>query len=105
MRQRAPKAWDRHAIMAEVRRRGGSLSKIARDAGFHPTVCRHAVGTALRSPTGEKLIADFLGVSAAELWPARYDPSDREPTTNVAGGEVENAMTFRHPSAPVERVS
>lgn len=62
--------WDRHAIKAEVHRRGASLLAIARKAGLEPSSTR--VALVRRHTAGEQAIADFLGVNPAELWPERY---------------------------------
>ena len=35
--------WDRHTILAEIRRRGMTLSGIAEDAGLEGSACRHGI--------------------------------------------------------------
>ena len=65
------RAWDRHAIKAEIYRRGQTLVGLSRTHGFHP----HDCGVALLRPYPkvDPVIADFLGVPLHELWPDRYD--------------------------------
>ncbi len=62
-----PENPDKHDILALVRRRGMSLSGIARDAGRHPSVCAH--GIARRNMNGAKIIADALGIDFERLFP------------------------------------
>lgn len=61
--------WDRYSIKAEVHRRGKTLVQVAREGGAWDTACREALIHPCR--TGEILIARFLGVSRATLWPER----------------------------------
>lgn len=66
----APKVWDRHAINAEIRRRGMTLTGIARDAGLYSSCCRQ--GLLGQSITGAKAIAVALDVPFRELFPDSY---------------------------------
>ncbi len=70
MKTRRARVWDRHAIMAEVRRRGSNLRKVALAAELSESTCRKALCEP--QPAGEAAIADFLGVTVHELWPDRY---------------------------------
>lgn len=63
--------WDRHAIAAEVHRRGTTLTQLALDHGLGSSSCRSALCRA--TPRGDHVIAAFLGVTVHELWPDRYD--------------------------------
>lgn len=74
--------WDRHAILAEVRRRGSTLTEISRQAG-EP---RDTASVALRQgyPKGERIISEFLGVPVEELWPERYPNRSQTGKTNAA---------------------
>ena len=75
---------DRHAIIAEIHRRGSSLRKLALAAGLEPSACRVALHR--RHRAGERVIADELGISPATLWPDRYPSSSQgEPTPTKAG--------------------
>jgi Ner family transcriptional regulator len=62
--------WDRHAILAAVKRRGGTLTKIATDAGLERSACR--VAMLRRHRKGEAAIAAFLTLPVSVLWPDRY---------------------------------
>jgi Ner family transcriptional regulator len=72
MRRAAPRIWHPEDIKAAIRKRGISLAKLALNAGFPRHVCQHA----LHEPNshGEALIAGFLGIAAADIWPHRYNP-------------------------------
>ena len=63
-------SWDRHAIKAEVHRRGLTLVGIARARGLEPSACKVALRR--RNFAGERAIADVLGVEPSVLWPERY---------------------------------
>jgi len=58
-------------IKAEVRKKFGSLAQLARQNGVSDSVVRAAL---IRpQPTGNRLIADCIGVSIHSLWPDWYD--------------------------------
>ena len=65
-----PHKWDRHAIKAEIHRRGMTLTRLAQQAGVESSACR----AALIRPNirGERIISDFLGIPRHILWPDRY---------------------------------
>lgn len=89
-----PRVWDRHEIMAEIRRRGSSLRAVSLEAGLSESTCRKAL--AVPMPSGEAAIADFLGVTVHELWPDRYPvrpASTRENATNGAREASLNGAT------------
>lgn len=62
--------WDRHSILAELKRRGTNLTRLALDAGLYESACRQALDG--RSLAGAQVIAKTLGVTVEELWPDRY---------------------------------
>nr|ELR5130232.1 helix-turn-helix domain-containing protein [Providencia rettgeri] len=47
-----------------------SLSQISRSAGLNSSTLNNALSR--RWPKGERIIAEFLGVPAEEIWPSRY---------------------------------
>ncbi len=63
--------WDRHAIMAEVRRRGETLRSISLRAGLTHTACACTL-SGRRWPRAERALAEFLGVPVERLFPDRY---------------------------------
>lgn len=65
-----PKVWDRHAINAEVRRRGMTLTGIALAKGMYPSACRQ--GLIGLSRPGAEAIAEALDVPFRELFPTAY---------------------------------
>ena len=65
------KDWTPARIKFELEERGLSLAEVSRRSGYSPT----AAGRALRTswPAVEAIIAEAIGVSAAEVWPSRYN--------------------------------
>ncbi|GAA0600312.1 helix-turn-helix domain-containing protein [Paenochrobactrum glaciei] len=64
------KKWDRHEILAEIRRRGMTLTGIARDAGLYSSACR--AGMIGASRPGAEAIATALDVPFRDLFPDSY---------------------------------
>lgn len=96
MKTRRTRAWDRHSIMAEVRRRGSNLRQLALEAGLSESACRKALAVPL--PAGEAAIADFLGVTVHELWPDRYptlSASIPDNTANAISSSSLNGATIQ----------
>ncbi|MCX9020933.1 helix-turn-helix domain-containing protein [Citrobacter portucalensis] len=62
--------WHPADIIAALHKRGTSLAAVSRKAGLaSPTLSN----TLKRPwPKGEMLIAQAIGVDAAEIWPSRY---------------------------------
>lgn len=64
--------WDKHAIRAEVHRKGTTLTRIALDAGLEASACRTAL--IRRHYAGERALASYLEINPSILWPNRYSP-------------------------------
>ena len=62
--------WDRHAIVAEMHRRGMTLTGLAKIHGLNPNNFRKVWGCTHRKAEGA--IASFLGVPVEQLFPDRY---------------------------------
>lgn len=65
------KRWDKHAIKAEVHRRGETLKSLSLKAGLSAPAC----ATTLWGrpwPRAEQALADCLGVPVEHLFPERY---------------------------------
>lgn len=73
--QKHATTWDRHAILAEIRRRFGSSRAFAREVNLTAAEVSAALGSPY--PKAEKAIAFALGVSVQTLWPDRYWPNGR----------------------------
>ncbi|WP_413813701.1 helix-turn-helix domain-containing protein [Mesorhizobium sp. Root1471] len=67
--------WDRHAILAEIKRRHGSLKAFADRTPVSASDISVALGSSY--PKAEKAIATALGIPARDLWPDRYWPNGR----------------------------
>lgn len=64
------KVWDRHAIKAEIERKGHTLTSLAIQFGMPAQTVRNALDKPSRS--GELAIAKFLGVPVHKLFPERW---------------------------------
>ena len=58
-------------IKYQLRRRGSSLSKLARRLGVTRQAVRNALATPY--PKMERAIADEIGVHPGRIWPERYE--------------------------------
>lgn len=87
--------WDKHAIKAEIHRRGKTLAAVAEEAGLEVSAC--SVALKKRWKRGEKAIADFLRVPAHVLWPDRYPRRlTRRPVNGAAAGGASQKSSGGH---------
>jgi len=97
----AEKVWDRHSVVAEVKRRGETLTGIAKGEGLYDAACRQ--GVAGGSYAGAKAIAKFLGIPVRTLFPGLYTAQlAREDRTAKASA---SASQKRSPRADAARAS
>jgi Ner family transcriptional regulator len=69
--QNANRDWHPEDIKAEIRKRGATVAKLARDNDLS----KQALGQCLErraSEHGDKIIAEFLGLKPHQIWPSRY---------------------------------
>lgn len=67
--------WHRADIVAELRKAGWSLRRLATHHGYaSPTTLTTAL--ARPWPKGERLIAEAIGTEPATIWPTRYREND-----------------------------
>lgn len=74
MPRRTDRAWDTHAIKAEISRRGFNQAQLALHLGFKPSRFRH-VWNRVDRPVERKIcdwINEEIQVSIEKLWPNRY---------------------------------
>ena len=62
--------WHPADIIAGLKKRGTSLSALSRQAGLASSTLANALTR--RSPKGERLIAEALGIKPEQIWPSRY---------------------------------
>ena len=72
--------WDRHAILAEIKRRDGTLAAFAGRTSVSASEISAALGSPY--PKAEKAIAAALGIPVQTLWPDRYWPNGRRRSTS-----------------------
>jgi len=86
--------WHKADIKAEVEKRGTNLTALALQAGLSESTCRAAL---LRSqPQGERVLADFLGVSLHQLWPKRYSRDGQRLKVNHERDESKSNRVGAH---------
>lgn len=66
--------WDRHQILAEVKRHHGTLSALAKLHGI--TGSNLSVVFSQPYEAGERIIAKAIGMKLHVLWPDRWDQND-----------------------------
>lgn len=83
-----PAEWDRHAIKAEINRRGMTLTGIARAAGLSESACRRALFGLDRR--GADAIADAIGIPFDTLFPTGFIRSRSSHPKASANGRPES---------------
>ena len=67
--------WHAEDVKAAIRKKGTTLTALSDLHGYSDSYLR---GTLIRHrPHGEAIIAEFLGISPADIWPERYSRQDR----------------------------
>jgi len=67
--------WHRQDVLAAIRKRGISAAELARRNGYSNPATFYNVFK-VPYPKVQKIIAEYLGVPANEIWPSRY--ADKE---------------------------
>lgn len=91
--------WSHQRVLFEVRERGTTLSALSLSRGY----ARNTLHCALDRrphPRANSIIADFLGVSRHEIWPAWFDADDR-PRQLPADPEQRAAIDPYSPCVPL----
>ncbi|KMJ44648.1 MULTISPECIES: helix-turn-helix transcriptional regulator [Xenorhabdus] len=65
------KDWHSADIIAELKKRGTTLSEVSREAGLASSTLANALQR--HWPKGERLIATALERTPEEIWPSRYE--------------------------------
>jgi len=78
-------------IKAAIRKRGSNLAALAEVVGLSAATLNAAIKRRA-STRAEQVIADFLGIPAAEIWPSRYDANgERTVVPRARAVEAEEA--------------
>lgn len=99
----SPARWDRHAIKAEVHRRGMTLTGIARDAGLAENACRKALFGIDRK--GADALAAALDIPFNTLFPAGFHQSrssQRHRSAKPAGESRKKSLCTADSAGPRE---
>ncbi|MGG4663403.1 helix-turn-helix domain-containing protein [Providencia vermicola] len=70
------KDWHPADIIAAIKKKGSSLAELSRSAGLNSSTLNNALSRRWRK--GERIIAEFLGMEPAEIWPSRYYHRDQK---------------------------
>lgn len=70
-------SWDRHAIIAEIRRRGTTIDALGAAHGYARGTLNNVF--VQRWPRGQAIVAHFLERTRHELWPDLYAADDVMP--------------------------
>lgn len=62
--------WHRADVIAAFKKRGTSITKVARELGMNDSYLRQALNKPY--PKAERLLAEFLGLKPQSIWPSRY---------------------------------
>lgn len=92
MTKTEPVKWDRHAIKAEIGRRGLTMEAIAKKHGLEAWQVRH--GLRGNNKTGAMAIATTLGKKFRTLFPDSYlqgSADEVQPTQKAQPGASQNA--------------
>jgi len=67
--------WHPADIKAALAKKGYTFARVARENGY----VRNAPNSVLHKPWSqiERIVAEIIGVRAAEIWPSRYDRRGR----------------------------
>ena len=63
--------WHPEDIKAAIRTRGMTTSQLSRSNGLAESTLRNVFRH--HWPKGEKIIAEFLGLTPRDIWPSRYE--------------------------------
>lgn len=63
--------WSRWKITGKIKEKGLTMRGIARKAGIGQDTLKNALDRPW--PKGERAIAEALGMTPEEIWPARYN--------------------------------
>lgn len=69
--------WHSADIIAALRKKGTSLSRVSREAKLGSSTLANALTRPW--PKGELLIASAIGVEPSTIWPSRYFDADGKP--------------------------
>lgn len=96
-------AWDRHAINAEIRRRGMTLTGIAEDAGLYSSACRQ--GIIGMSRPGAEAIAKALDIPFRVLFPDSYSRGRHNEGQNTRNAGSNTSAKRGKPADSSQRAS
>jgi Ner family transcriptional regulator len=67
--------WHPADIVAALRKSGTSMAELGRENGLANTTLRNALDKSY--PRAERIIAEAIGMTPADIWPSRYPKLER----------------------------
>lgn len=96
-----PKGIHKEDIKAMIRKRGSNLRMLATENGLGSSTVRASLINPI--PSGNHIIAQFLGLHVHEIWPQWYDATGQRifhsRTQSIAKSNVRHCQKFRGKSA------
>lgn len=67
----ASQDWHRADVVAAFKKRGTTITRVARELGMCDSYLRQA--TSKPYPKAERVLAEYLGMNPQDIWPSRYN--------------------------------
>lgn len=82
--------WDKEDIKAAIRKKGISMSELARANGYKSRTFLNVLR--MPYPKVQMIVGDFLGVAPEVIWPSRYlKPTQIQPSRYAKSKEYRKA--------------
>lgn len=98
----ASQDWHRADVIAAFKKRGTSITRVARELGMNDSYLMQALNKPY--PKAERLLAQYLGLTPQTIWPTRYHP-DGTPKSGRGerglGRHPSNLKTHKQNSTPI----
>ncbi|MDX8000474.1 transcriptional regulator [Xenorhabdus sp. Reich] len=87
--------WHQADVIAALRKRGTTLAAVSREAGLSSSTLANVLANVLSRtwPKGEWIVANYLGIHPAEIWPSRYLDMDGN-TPQSLHSDQRNALQY-----------
>lgn len=67
----ASQDWHRADVIAAFKKRGTTITRVARELGMCDSYLMQATGKPY--PKAERILAEYLGMNPQDIWPSRYN--------------------------------
>lgn len=93
--------WHRADVIAAFKKRGTSITRVARELGMNDSYLMQALNKPY--PKAERLLAQYLGLAPQTIWPSRYhqDGSPKSGRGERGLGRHPSNLTHKQNSTPI----